>query len=119
MLGLALAGFAAACWVIWQQDFSEVWHMLAAAGFGLVLAALAHIPSMVLNAHAWAMLMPRRSRPSLPGMVFQVWVRESVNNLLPGGRVGGELVCYRLMRRQGLRARRTRPRAPPLTTTSW
>ena len=103
-LGLALAGFAAACWVIWQQDFSEVWHVLAAAGFGLVLAALAHIPSMVLNAHAWAMLMPRRSRPSLPGMVFQVWVRESVNNLLPVGRVGGELVCYRLMRRQGLRA---------------
>jgi len=50
------------------------------------------------------MLMPRRSRPSLPGMVFQVWVRESVNNLLPVGRVGGELVCYRLMRRQGLRA---------------
>jgi putative membrane protein len=27
-----------------------------------------------------------------------------VNNLLPDGRVGGELVCYRLMRRQGVRA---------------
>ncbi len=101
---LALAGFSAACWVVWQQDFAAVWGLLATAGFGLVLAALAHIPSMILNAHAWAMLMPGHGRPGLPGMVFQVWVRESVNNLLPVGRVGGELVCYRLLRRQGVRA---------------
>lgn len=103
-LVLALAGFGLACWVIWQQDFSEVWQLLSAAGFGLLLAAFTHIPSMILNAHAWAMLMPGHGRPGLAGMVFQVWVRESVNSLLPVGRVGGELVCYRLLRRQGVRA---------------
>jgi len=103
-LVLALAGFGLACWVVWQQDFTAVWGLVATAGFGLVLAALAHIPAMILNAHAWSMLMPGHGRPGLPGMVFQVWVRESVNSLLPVGRVGGELVCYRLLRRQGVRA---------------
>lgn len=103
-LALALAGFGLACWVVWQQDLSEVWGLLASAGFGLVLAALAHIPPMIVNAQAWAMLMPGHGRPGLPGMVFQVWIRESVNSLLPVGRVGGELVCYRLLRRQGVRA---------------
>ncbi len=102
---LALAGFGIACWVVWQQDLAAVGGLLASAGIvGLMLTALSHIPAMVLNAQAWAMLMPRHGRPGLPGMVFQVWVREAVNALLPVGRVGGELVCYRLLRRQGMRA---------------
>ena len=104
-LALALAGFGIACWVVWQQDFEAVAGLLASAGlFGLVLTALSHIPAMVLNAQAWAMLMPRHARPNLAGMVFQIWVREAVNALLPVGRVGGELVCYRLLRRHGMRA---------------
>lgn len=104
-LALALAGFGIACWVVWQQDLEAVTGLLASAGlFGLVLTALAHLPAMVLNAQAWAMLMPRHSRPALPGMVFQVWVREAVNALLPVGRVGGEVVCYRLLRLHGMGA---------------
>jgi len=103
-LAFALAGFGIACWVVWQQDLEAVGGLLASAGlFGLVLTALSHLPAMVLNAQAWAMLMPGRARPALPGMVFQVWIREAVNALLPVGRVGGELVCYRLLRRGGMR----------------
>ena len=102
---LALAGFGIACWVVWQQDVEAVGGLLASAGLlGLTLTALSHFPAMVLNAQAWAMLMPRHGRPALPGMVFQVWVREAVNALLPVGRVGGEVVCYRLLRLGGMRA---------------
>ena len=104
-LAFALAGFGLACWVVWQQDLQAVGGLLASAGLsGLMLTALSHIPAMVLNAQAWSMLMPRHSRPALPSMVFQIWVREAVNALLPVGRIGGELVCYRLLRRQGMRA---------------
>ncbi|WP_207539091.1 lysylphosphatidylglycerol synthase domain-containing protein [Sabulicella rubraurantiaca] len=99
---LALGGFALAVAVIAAQDLSAVGALLAAAGPGLVLVALAHLPSMVLNAWAWAVLMPGRTRPSLLAMTFNVWVRESVNGLLPVGRIGGELASFRLLRGQGV-----------------
>jgi putative membrane protein len=37
-------------------------------------------------------------------MLRLVWVRESVNSMLPVARIGGEIVSYRLMRRWGLGA---------------
>lgn len=100
----AVAGLGFAVWVVWQQDLAEVSTLLLSAGASLFLVALAHIPAMVVNAQAWAMLMPGNSRPSLPAMTLQVWIRESVNNLLPVGRVGGEIVCFRLLRRWGVKA---------------
>jgi glycosyltransferase 2 family protein len=103
-LVLALAGLALAVLLIARQDLSAVAALLAAAGFGLVLAALAHVPAMVLNAHAWALLLPGRRRPGLAAMTFLVWVRESVNALLPVGRVGGEVASYRLQRAAGVPA---------------
>ncbi|MCK8784843.1 lysylphosphatidylglycerol synthase domain-containing protein [Roseomonas sp. NAR14] len=100
---LALGGLALALLLLAQQDLSAVWRLLGTAGFGLVLAALAHIPSMALNAHAWALLLPGRTRPALPGMTAIVWIRESVNGLLPVARIGGEVASYRLLRRRGVR----------------
>ncbi len=87
---LVLAGLALAALLLAQQDLDEVAALLRAGGAGLVLAALAHVPSMALNAHAWRLLLPRRARPSLPAMTAVVWVRESVNGLLPVARLGGE-----------------------------
>ncbi len=101
---LAAAGLALGVWIVAAQDFSAVSALLAAAGFGLVLASLTHLPAMVLNAWAWAVLMPGRQRPGLATMTFNVWVRESVNALLPVGRVGGEVASYRLLRGQGVGA---------------
>jgi putative membrane protein len=99
---LALAGLAAALLLLAQQDLSEVAALLHAAGFGLVIAALAHIPSMALNGHAWRILLPRLRRPSLVAMTANVWIRESVNGLLPVARIGGEVASYRLLRGEGV-----------------
>jgi glycosyltransferase 2 family protein len=101
---LALAGFALAFLLFWQQDLGEVAALLRTGGAGLVLAALAHIPSMALNAQAWRLLLPRRARPSLPAMTAVVWIRESVNGLLPVARLGGEVASYRLLRAEGASA---------------
>ncbi|MBX9702336.1 MAG: lysylphosphatidylglycerol synthase domain-containing protein [Acetobacteraceae bacterium] len=101
---LALAGLALALALLASQDLGAVGALLAGAGFGLVLAALAHIPAMVLNARAWALLLPRRRRPGLARMTWLVWLRESINALLPVGRVGGEVACYRLQRADGVPA---------------
>ncbi|MBV1796299.1 lysylphosphatidylglycerol synthase domain-containing protein [Siccirubricoccus sp. G192] len=99
---LAVAGLGLALLLIARQDLAEVGDLLADAGFGLVLAALAHIPAMALNAHAWRVLLPRRRRPGLGAMTANVWVRESVNGLLPVARVGGEIASYRLLRGEGV-----------------
>ncbi len=99
---LAAAGLALGLWIVAAQDFTAVSALLAAAGFSLVLASLTHLPAMVLNAWAWAVLMPGRQRPGLGAMTFNVWVRESVNALLPVGRVGGEVASFRLLRGQGV-----------------
>ena len=99
---LALGGLALALVLLAQQDFSEVGALLAAAGFGLVLAGLAHVPSMALNGHAWRLLLPRARRPTLLAMTANVWIRESVNGLLPVARVGGEIASYRLLRGEGV-----------------
>jgi putative membrane protein len=101
---LALAGLALAVLLLARQDLGEVAALLRTGGAGLVLAALAHIPSMALNAHAWRLLLPRRARPSLAAMTAVVWVRESVNGLLPVARLGGEVASYRLLRAGGATA---------------
>jgi len=99
---LALAGLGIALFLLAQQDLRAILALLAAAGLGLVLAALAHVPAMVLNAHAWALLLPGRRRPGLGTMTFLVWVRESINSLLPVGRIGGEVASFRLQRAAGM-----------------
>ena len=101
---LAAAGLALAVVLLAGQDLAAVGALLAGAGGGLVLAALAHIPSMVLNARAWALLLPGRHRPGIARMTWLVWVRESINALLPVGRVGGEVACWRLQRAAGVPA---------------
>jgi len=99
---LALAGLAAALWLIAMQDLDALGGLFATAGFGLLLLLPAHLPFMLANAWAWAMLMPRHQRPGAWAMLELIWIRESINTLLPVGRVGGELACYQLMRRRGV-----------------
>jgi putative membrane protein len=41
-------------------------------------------------------------RPTLAAMTANVWIRESVNGLLPVARVGGEVASYRLLRGEGV-----------------
>ena len=94
---LALLGFALALFLFLRDDPASIIGLLANAGAGLVLAALCHVLSMVLNARAWHVLMPKDSRPSLAVMTFAVWVRESVNGLLPVARIGGEIVSFRVL----------------------
>ncbi len=101
---LALAGLALAVWLLVRQDLDAILALLAGAGFGLLLAALAHLPAVVLNAHAWALLMPRHRRPDLWRMSRLMWIRGAINVLLPVGRVGGEFAAFRLLRASGLPA---------------
>lgn len=99
----ALCGLAFALWLVWHDHPAAVLQLLRGAGMGLVLAALLHILPMCANAWDWRTLIRVRERPSFPAMLRLVWIRESVNGLLPVARIGGEIVSFRLLVRAAMR----------------
>ncbi|MBC8749450.1 MULTISPECIES: lysylphosphatidylglycerol synthase domain-containing protein [Paraburkholderia] len=99
----ALAGLLVSLWLVWREDPRAVFAVLRVAGGGLVLAALAHVLPIIANACDWRSLIRGANRPSLGKMLHLVWVRESVNCMLPVARIGGELVSFRMFRRWGVR----------------
>jgi putative membrane protein len=96
---LALAGLALAAVLFARENFASIVALVLAAGPGLVLAALFHAFPMIANARAWQRLLPASQRPPLRVVALATWVRESVNGLLPVARIGGEVVAYRIVRR--------------------
>lgn len=99
----ALAGLAIAVWLVWRDNPRTVLTLMHGAGAGLLLAALAHVLPMLANAWDWRMLIKDGKRPSFLAMLKLVWVRESVNGMLPVARIGGEIVSFRLLGRLGVR----------------
>jgi len=99
----ALCGLAAAIWLVLREHPADVLRLMGGAGAGLVLAALAHAAPMLANAWDWRSLIRRGERPPFASMAKLVWIRESVNGLLPVARIGGEVVSFRLLGRLGVR----------------
>jgi putative membrane protein len=98
----ALVGLIAALWLVWRDDPRAVLRLMSVAGPGLVVAALVHVLAMLANAWDWRLLLAGEQQPALLRMLRMVWVRESVNCMLPVARVGGELASFRMMRRWGV-----------------
>ncbi|NTZ04522.1 lysylphosphatidylglycerol synthase domain-containing protein [Burkholderia metallica] len=99
----ALGGLALAVWLLWREHPLDILHRLQTAGAGLLVAALAHILPMLANAWDWRMLIRGPRRPSFMTMLKLVWIRESINGLLPVARIGGEIVSFGLLRQAGVR----------------
>lgn len=98
----ALAGLAIAIWLVWHTDAEKIFGLLRAAGAGLALAGIAHVLPMLANARNWQLLMRGGKRPNLFTVLRLVWLRESVNGMLPVARVGGEVVTFHIMRKRGM-----------------
>ena len=96
---LAIVGLAAAAALFARQNLAGIAHLVAGAIPGLLLAAASHVVPMLANALAWQRLFSRADRPTLALVLRTVWVRESVNGVLPVARVGGEIAAYRVLRR--------------------
>ncbi|WP_224013411.1 MULTISPECIES: flippase-like domain-containing protein [Paraburkholderia] len=99
----ALCGLLFAIWLVWRDNPATIVDLMRKAGVGLVIAALVHVLPMLANAWDWRLLIRRAQRPTFAFMLKLVWIRESVNGLLPVARIGGELVSFRLLGREGVR----------------
>ena len=96
---LAIVGLAVAAALFARQNVAQIAHLVGSAIPGLMLAAAFHALPMVTNAIAWRRLFPRADRPSIALLLRVVWIRESVNGVLPVARVGGEIAAYRVLRK--------------------
>lgn len=101
---IAAMGLLVAFALVWRDDPHTVFALLRTAGPGLIVVALTHILPMLANARGWELLVPGARHPGLRFMLRMVWIRESVNSMLPVARIGGEVVTFRLMTRAGMRS---------------
>jgi glycosyltransferase 2 family protein len=99
----ALLGLVIAIWLVWREHPATIFRLLQSAGAGLLLAAAAHVLPMLANAWDWRTLIRPAQRPHYAAMLRLVWIRESINGLLPVARIGGEIVSFRLLGRLGVR----------------
>lgn len=99
---LGFLGVALATGLILSKGWRLVFAALALAGGGLFWAALFHVVPMALNARGFGLLVPRGRGRTFLRFLWLVWIRESVDGLLPVARVGGSVATTRLMVRGGL-----------------
>lgn len=100
---LGLLGLAAATAVIIWSGWAEVVQAVASAGWGIVAVAGYHMLSQALSAASWQVLIPGKNRPSWLMFFYFIWIRASVNNLMPVARIGGEVAAVRVMIAHGMR----------------
>lgn len=98
-----LVGLAVATGVIIYSGYEQILEALSRAGFGIVWTSLFHLVPMFFCVIGWQVLIPGKNRPSLLYLMYVLWLRTSVNNLMPVARIGGELISVRVMIKHGIR----------------
>jgi putative membrane protein len=85
-----------------REGAGDVVAALAAAGWGIAGVAAIHLIPMVMDAHAWRLLVRPATRPPLGAAVNLRWLGEAVSALVPGGSVGAEALRIRLAMQAGV-----------------
>jgi putative membrane protein len=99
---LGLAGAALLTGLIIHQGAAEVGAAVARAGWGFVAIVGLHLVKLLSDTAGWLILIPKPDRPRLHTALWMHWVGESVSNLLPAARVGGDILTARLAAMQGV-----------------
>lgn len=100
---LGLLGLVIATGIIAWTGYDEVMAALDQAGAGILWTSLFHIVPMIACVFGWQALLPGRVKASKLFFLYVLWIRASVNNLMPVARIGGEIVSVRVMIKHGIR----------------
>jgi putative membrane protein len=93
---LGLAGGTLFIVLLIREGAEQVGLAIARVGWGLLGLALYHLVQTLSDAAGWLVLIPKENRVRLISSFFLHWLGESINNLLPAGRVGGDIVVARV-----------------------
>ncbi len=89
---LWLVGLGTAIVLIAHQGLGDVAAATAVAGWGVVWIAAIQMLPMIVDTLGWRQLLDRRAGISFTKLLWARWLGESVNNLLPTARLGGEFL---------------------------
>jgi putative membrane protein len=93
---LGFAGGALFIFLLIREGAAQVGLAIARAGWGLLAVTLFHLVQTLSDAAGWLVLIPKANRVRLSSSFLLHWLGESINNLLPTGRVGGDVVVARV-----------------------
>jgi putative membrane protein len=93
---LGLSGVALFIVLLIREGAGQVSLAITHAGWGLLGVTIYHLLQTLSDAAGWSVLVPKESRVPLSKSFFLNWIGESINNLLPTGRVGGDIVITRI-----------------------
>jgi putative membrane protein len=99
---LGFAGGALLIVLLIREGTAQVGLAIARAGWGLLAITVFHLVQTLSDAAGWLVLIPKQNKVRLSGSFFLHWLGESINNLLPTGRVGGDIVVARVAAMWGM-----------------
>jgi putative membrane protein len=79
-----------------REGAGQVGAAIARAGWGLLAITFYHLLQTLSDAAGWSALIPKEHKIPLVKSFFLHWMGESINNLLPTGRVGGDIIMTRI-----------------------
>jgi putative membrane protein len=91
-----LAGGAVFIFLLIREGIGPVASAIARTGWLLLAVIFYHLIQTLSDAAGWLVLIPKRHRISLFISFCIHWICESINNLVPTGRVGGDIVLTRI-----------------------
>jgi putative membrane protein len=94
---LALAGLTVGALLVASQGLDRLGDLMATAGWGIVVVALAHFLPMSASALAWRAAAQPLWHGSFKLFLWARLVREAVNGLLPVLQVGGDFAGARIL----------------------
>jgi putative membrane protein len=94
---LGLVGIGLFTVLLIREGVGQVGMAIGRVGWGLLALAFYHLLQTLSDAAGWLALFPRESRISLVKSFLVQWLGESINNLLPMGRVGGDIIITRIV----------------------
>ncbi len=99
-------GIGLTVWMLARFGVGSILALVAAGGWGVVLAILFHSLQVLLSALSWRVIGGSEGQDGAVLHLYDYYVlrcvREGVNNLLPVAQVGGEVVSARLLAHRGL-----------------
>ncbi len=98
-----ILGLLAAVGLVVWNGAQQVLGITASVGWGLLWVSLFHFIPSVFSAMGWRDVSKGDGEAGSWLFVYWRWLRESSNNLLPFGQLGGEVVAVRLMTFRGWR----------------
>lgn len=99
---LGLVGAALLTGLMISQGAADVIRAVASVGWGLLAISGLHIVKLLSDTTGWLAVIPKRDRLRFHSGLWIHWLGESVSDLLPTARLGGDIITARLAALEGM-----------------